>query len=67
MSAAVGMALARDLDGDRYQVIPVIGDAAMVGGESLEALNHLGMTKTKVIVILNDNEMSISKKCRGRQ
>ena len=65
LSAAVGMALARDLDGDRYQVIPVIGDAAMVGGESLEALNHLGMTKTKVIVILNDNEMSISKNVGG--
>lgn len=65
LSAAVGMALARDLDGQYYQVIPVIGDAAMVGGESLEALNHLGMTKTKVIVILNDNEMSISKNVGG--
>lgn len=65
LSAAVGMALARDLNQDDYEVIPVIGDAAMVGGESLEALNHLGSTHSKVIVILNDNQMSISKNVGG--
>ena len=44
------MAIARDLDEQDYAVIPVIGDAAMVGGESLEALNHLGSIKNKVII-----------------
>ena len=65
LSAAVGMALARDLNHDHYEVIPVIGDAAMVGGASLEALNHLGSTRSKVIIILNDNQMSISKNVGG--
>ncbi len=61
LSAAVGMAFARDLNHEDYAIIPVIGDAAMVGGESLEALNHLGSTSSKVIIVLNDNQMSISK------
>lgn len=65
LSAAVGMAFARDLNHQTYHVIPVIGDAAIVGGESLEALNHLGASKTKVIIILNDNQMSISKNVGG--
>ncbi len=65
LSAAVGMAMARDLNEDHYEVIPVIGDAAMVGGPSLEALNHLGSTRSKVIIILNDNQMSISKNVGG--
>ncbi len=65
LSAAVGMAFARDLNHDNYHILPVIGDAAMVGGPSLEALNHLGSSKTKVIIILNDNEMSISKNVGG--
>ena len=65
LSSAVGMAIARDLNGDNYSVVPVIGDAAMVGGPTLEALNYLGGSKTKVIVILNDNEMSISKNVGG--
>jgi len=65
LSSAVAMAIARDLDHQDYEVIPVIGDAAMVGGESLEALNHLGSIKNKVIIILNDNQMSIGKSVGG--
>lgn len=65
LSAAVGMAFARDLNDMYYDVIPVIGDAAIVGGESLEALNHLGANQTKVIIVLNDNQMSISKNVGG--
>ncbi|MFQ6791788.1 MAG: 1-deoxy-D-xylulose-5-phosphate synthase [Thomasclavelia sp.] len=65
LSAAIGMAVARDLNHDDYQVIPVIGDAAMVGGESLEALNHLGSINNKVIIILNDNQMAIGKSIGG--
>lgn len=65
LSGAVGLAMARDLDGMSYDVISVIGDAAIVGGESLEALNHLGATNTKVIIVLNDNQMSISKNVGG--
>lgn len=61
LSAAVAMAISRDLDKENYHVIPVIGDAAMVGGESLEALNHLGCCNSKVIIILNDNQMAIGK------
>ena len=55
------MAIARDLNHEYFDVIPVIGDGAVVGGESLEALNHLGSIQNKVILILNDNQMSISK------
>lgn len=65
LSAAVGMACARDLNNDHYHIVPVIGDAAMVGGPSLEALNHLGSINSKVIIILNDNQMSISKNVGG--
>lgn len=65
LSAAVAMAVSRDLDDQEYEVIPIIGDAAMVGGPTLEALNHLGSTKHKVIVILNDNQMSIGKSVGG--
>ena len=61
LSAAVAMAIARDLNHEYFDVIPVIGDGAVVGGESLEALNHLGSIQNKVILILNDNQMSISK------
>lgn len=65
LSAAVAMAVSRDLDNQEYEVIPIIGDAAMVGGPTLEALNHLGSTKHKVIVILNDNQMAIGKSVGG--
>jgi len=60
LSAAMGMAAARDIKGDSNYVIPVIGDGALTGGMALEALNHIGHEKTNMIVILNDNEMSIA-------
>ncbi|MDW7675694.1 MAG: 1-deoxy-D-xylulose-5-phosphate synthase, partial [Bacillota bacterium] len=60
ISAALGMAKARDLSGDNYQVIAVIGDGALTGGMAFEALNHAGDLGTDIIVVLNDNEMSIS-------
>ena len=60
LSAAMGMALARDLKKTKEYVIPIIGDGALTGGMALEALNHIGHEKTDMIVILNDNEMSIA-------
>ena len=65
ISAAMGMAKARDIKKEKHNVIAVIGDGALTGGMSLEALNHVGSSKTKMIVILNDNEMSISKNIGG--
>ena len=61
VSAADGIATARDLKGENYHVVAVIGDGAMTGGMSFEALNHVGDTKRRLIIILNDNDMSISK------
>ncbi|WP_182187903.1 1-deoxy-D-xylulose-5-phosphate synthase [Pectinatus frisingensis] len=61
ISAALGMAAARDIDGGRFKVIAVIGDGAMSGGEAFEALNNVGALKKDMLIILNDNEMSISK------
>ncbi|MBH8601668.1 1-deoxy-D-xylulose-5-phosphate synthase [Thermoactinomyces sp. CICC 23799] len=60
LSGAMGMVAARDLKGEDYKVIPVIGDGALTGGMALEALNHIGESQSDMIVILNDNEMSIS-------
>ncbi|MDD3653732.1 MAG: 1-deoxy-D-xylulose-5-phosphate synthase [Desulfotomaculaceae bacterium] len=60
ISAALGMAIARDLKKGSYSVIAVIGDGAMTGGMAFEALNHAGHLKKDLIVILNDNEMSIA-------
>ncbi|MDD6735260.1 MAG: 1-deoxy-D-xylulose-5-phosphate synthase, partial [Clostridiales bacterium] len=60
-SAAMGMARARDLSGGDYDVIAVFGDGALTGGMIFEALNDAGHSKSKVIFILNDNEMSISQ------
>jgi len=60
ISAALGMAAARDLKGDSYSVVAVIGDGAMTGGIAFEGLNNAGGLKKDMIVILNDNEMSIS-------
>lgn len=60
LSAAMGMAIARDLKGESSYVIPVIGDGALTGGMALEALNHIGHEQKDMIVILNDNEMSIA-------
>ncbi len=61
ISAALGMARARDLMGEQRHIIAVVGDGAMTGGLCYEALNDAGSSATKLIVILNDNEMSISK------
>ncbi|WP_226035064.1 1-deoxy-D-xylulose-5-phosphate synthase [Aquibacillus saliphilus] len=60
LSAAMGMTIARDIKGDNNYVLPIIGDGALTGGMALEALNHIGHEKKNMIVILNDNEMSIA-------
>ncbi|HAG82083.1 MAG TPA: 1-deoxy-D-xylulose-5-phosphate synthase [Cyanobacteria bacterium UBA12227] len=61
ISAALGMALARDLKGENFKAVAVIGDGALTGGMALEAINHAGhLPHTKLLVVLNDNEMSIS-------
>jgi len=60
LSGAMGMAAARDIKKEKNFVIPIIGDGALTGGMALEALNHIGHAKTNMIVILNDNEMSIA-------
>ena len=60
ISAAVGMAVARDLKGEDFKVVAVIGDGAMTAGMALEAMNHAGHLNQDLIVILNDNAMSIS-------
>ncbi|GAV25651.1 1-deoxy-D-xylulose-5-phosphate synthase [Carboxydothermus islandicus] len=61
ISAALGMALARDLKGEQFEVVAVIGDGALTGGMAFEALNHAGHLKKKLIVVVNDNEMSIAQ------
>ena len=61
ISAALGLARGRDLDGDDYNVIAVFGDGALTGGMMYEAMNDAGHSKTPLILILNDNAMSISK------
>ena len=65
ISAALGMAIARDIKKEDYNIIAVIGDGVLTGGMALEALNHVGSIKKKMIIILNDNEMSISKNISG--
>lgn len=65
LSAALGMAIGRDMNKKDYNVIAVIGDGSIGNGLAYEALNHIGDTNTKLIVILNDNEMSISKNVGG--
>ena len=60
LSAAMGIAKARDIKSEDYHVVPVIGDGALTGGMALEALNHIGSDKTDMTIILNDNEMSIA-------
>lgn len=65
ISAALGMAKARDLKGETNEVIAVIGDGALTGGMAFEALNNAGRSNSHMIVILNDNEMSISKNVGG--
>ena len=61
LSAALGFAYARDLDNRDYHIVAVIGDGSIGNGLAYEALNHIGSLKTPLIVILNDNEMSISE------
>lgn len=61
ISAALGIALARDIAGEKNHVLAVIGDGSLTGGQAYEALNHAGDLGTNIIVILNDNEMSIAK------
>lgn len=60
LSAAMGMATARDLKGTDEKVVAIIGDGALTGGMALEALNHIGHEQKDLIVVLNDNEMSIA-------
>ena len=65
ISAAMGMACARDLKNEKNSVVAVIGDGSLTGGMAMEALNHAGSSKKNIIVVLNDNEMSISKNIGG--
>lgn len=65
ISAALGIAKARDIKKENYSVIAVIGDGALTGGMAFEALNDAGRSTNNLIVILNDNEMSISKNVGG--
>ncbi|APH22688.1 1-deoxy-D-xylulose-5-phosphate synthase [Clostridium botulinum] len=65
ISAALGMARARDIKGENNKVIAVIGDGALTGGMAFEALNDLGFNKTDLIIILNDNQMSIAENVGG--
>ncbi|NLM37530.1 MAG: 1-deoxy-D-xylulose-5-phosphate synthase, partial [Firmicutes bacterium] len=60
ISIALGLAKARDLQGEDYKVVAVIGDGSLTGGLAFEALNNAGDLKTNLIVVLNDNEMSIA-------
>src|SRR5216683_2811253 len=60
ISAALGMAVARDLQGQNFKVVAVIGDGALTGGMALEAINNAGSLKKNLIIVLNDNEKSIS-------
>ena len=65
ISACLGMARARDLKGEDFNVVAVIGDGSISNGMSLEAINDLGYSKTKMIIVLNDNGMSISENVGG--
>jgi len=60
ISGALGMAVARDMLGENYNVVAVVGDASLTSGVELEGINNLGTLKRKMLVILNDNKMSIS-------
>src|SRR5919108_665243 len=60
ISAALGMATARDLKGDKYKVVAVVGDGALTCGLSYEGLNNAGASDRDILVVLNDNEMSIA-------
>src|SRR5262249_16058340 len=60
ISAALGMAVARDLRGEKHSVVAIIGDGALTGGMALEALNNAGALHKDIIIVLNDNDKSIS-------
>jgi 1-deoxy-D-xylulose-5-phosphate synthase len=60
ISAALGMACARDLHGDDYKVVAIIGDGALTGGMALEAINNAGALQKDLLIVLNDNDKSIS-------
>ncbi len=65
ISAALGMARARDLSGENYNIIAFVGDGSIANGMSFEALNDAGSSNTKIIIVLNDNEMSINENVGG--
>jgi 1-deoxy-D-xylulose-5-phosphate synthase len=65
ISAALGYAKARDLLGQKHHVVAVIGDGALINGLAFEALNHVKETKTRLIIVLNDNKHSISPRVGG--
>lgn len=65
ISAGLGLAAARDLTGEQYKVVSVIGDGALTGGMAFEALNNASKLETNFIIILNDNDMSISPNVGG--
>src|SRR5436853_2931505 len=60
ISAAFGLAVARDLRGEHFKVVAVIGDGALTGGMALEAINNVGSLKKNLLIVLNDNDKSIS-------
>ena len=61
LSIACGLARARDLSGEKQKVVALIGDASLAGGMAFEALNDIGQEQTPLVIILNDNEMAISR------
>ena len=65
ISAAIGYAISRDLKKEKHEVVAVIGDGSLLNGVSFEALNNIDNAKTKVIIVLNDNNMSISPRVGG--
>lgn len=65
ISVALGIADARDMKGEDFSVVAVIGDGAMTGGVAYEGLNNAGISKSKILIILNDNQMSISENIGG--
>ena len=65
ISAGLGYAMAREITGEKYKVISVIGDGALTGGMAFEALNNASKLKSNLIIVLNDNKMSISENVGG--
>lgn len=65
ISAGLGYAMAREITGEKYKVISVIGDGALTGGMAYEALNNASKLKSNLIIVLNDNKMSISENVGG--